>query len=312
MSMERSVQIVKQLVPPRARPLLRRGARAMTTRLAQYTGVLPDFLIIGAQRCGTTSLYNYLIQHPCIYPATTKEVGYFDRYHSPDIRWYRAKAPCMFRQDDLRWYRAHFPSIFRQYYAMHLARRPFITGEASTGYILNPHALRRISALLPHARLILLLRNPVDRAYSHYQHSWKAGKESLPFEEALEHEEARIGAAWERMLVDETYYSIDIAWYAYVRTGVYVDQIKVLRSLVPQEQVLIIKSEEFYTDPPSTVKLICEFLQVPSWDLKDRSIYNGHSNTTLKAATRQRLVEYFKPHNQQLSELLGIPFDWDQ
>jgi hypothetical protein len=310
--MERIVQTVKWLVPPIARPAIRRGARALTTRLARYTGVLPDFLIIGAQRCGTTSLYNYLIQHPNIYPATTKEVGYFDRYHSPDVGWYRTHFPTAFRQDDVGWYRAHFPTIFRRYYVTHLAGRPFTTGEASTGYILNPHALRRISSLLPHAKLILLLRNPVDRAYSHYQQTLKAGREICSFEEAIKREDERIGTAWQLLLADETYYNLDIAWYAYLRTGIYIDQVKVLRSLFRQQQVLIIKSEEFYTDPPSTVKLICEFLGVPSWELKDLRIYNDHSYAPMAPAMRQSLVEYFKPYNHQLSEYLGVHFDWDQ
>jgi hypothetical protein len=114
------------------------------------------------------------------------------------------------------------------------------------------------------------------------------------------------------MLADETYYNLDIALYAYLRTGIYVDQLKVLTRLFPQQQVLIVKSEEFYADPPCTVKLILEFLQVPSWDLKDFTIYNGHSYAPMAAATRQRLVEYFKPHNRRLYEYVGMDFDWDR
>ncbi len=295
-NMERVVHSVKPLMPIFMRKLIGRGYRSLKTSIARHTGALPDFIIIGAQKCGTTSLYQYLVEHPSIYPASTKEVGYFDRYYS----------------DDIKWYRAQFPSSLRKYYVRWVLGQDFITGEASTGYILNPHALKRISKVVPWAKLILILRNPVDRAYSHYHHTVSLGKETLPFEEAIERETERVGSACRKMLEDGNYYNLDIAQYAYLSTGIYVDQIKTLMRLFPQEQILILKFEDFHGDRSCVFRRVLEFLNMPSWELKDCKKYNVGNYSDMDAAVRKRLVDYFKPYNQRLYEYLGVDFDWDR
>ncbi len=288
---------MKLLVPPFKRKLISRGYRSLRTNIARRTGVLPDFIIIGAQKCGTSSLYNYLIDHPCIYPASTKEVGGFDRYYSYGIKWYRAQ----------------FPSFLRKYYVKHVLGQDFITGEASTGYILNPRALKRISEVVPRAKLILMLRNPIDRAYSHYHHTVRLGKETLPFEEAIERETERIGNAWKQMLEEENYYNLNIAQYAYLSTGIYVDQIEVLMSLFSREQILILKSEDFYTEASRVFRQVLGFLNVLNWELRDYEKYNvGNYSNSMDPVVRKRLINYFKPHNQRLYEYLGVDFDWDR
>jgi hypothetical protein len=294
--MERVVHSVKPLMPPFMRKLIGGGSRSIKTTISRRTGILPDFIIIGAQKCGTTSLYQLLVEHPCIYPASTKEVGYFDRYYS----------------DDIKWYRAQFPSLLRKYYVKWILRQDFVTGEASTGYILIPHALKRISEVVPRAKLILMLRNPVDRAYSHYHHTVRLGKEPLSFEDAIERERERISSIWKKMLEDENYWSMDIPQYSYLSTGVYVDQIKILMSLFSREQILILKFEDFRTDPSGVFKRVLEFLNMPNWELKDYKRYNVGNYSDMDAAVRKRLVEYFKPHNERLYEYLGATLDWDK
>jgi len=115
----------KSLVPPTVRSVARKTLKDLNKHVRTYTGVLPDFLIIGSQKGGTTSLDHYLIQYPCIYPASKKEIGYCNRYY----------------RGELNWYRAHFPSSLHTYYRNNIRKRPFITGEASTGYIVIPQAL---------------------------------------------------------------------------------------------------------------------------------------------------------------------------
>ena len=294
--MERVLDTVRPLVPFFVRKAVRRTLEVMQREIACRTGVLPDFLIIGAQKCGTTSLYEYLIQHPDIYAATTKEVGYFDRYY----------------QKGLPWYRSQFPSAFRKWYVRLTLGRTFLTGEASTGYILNPHALKRISKIVPKAKLILMLRNPVDRAYSHYQHTLRMKRESLSFEEAAKKEPERIGDTWKRMLEDENYYNLDIARYAYLKTGLYIDQVRLLMRFFSPDQVMIIKNENFDADPSGVVRQTLEFLGVQIQEPLDYSRHNTGEYRDMDASVRKNLIDYFRPYNQQLYQFLGVNLDWER
>jgi hypothetical protein len=294
--MERVLDTVRPLVPLFLRKAIRRTLEVMQREIACRTGVLPDFLIIGAQKCGTTSLYEYLIQHPDIYAATAKEVGYFDRYY----------------QKGLPWYRSQFPSAFRKWYVRLILGRAFLTGEASTGYILNPHALKRISKIVPKAKLILMLRNPVDRAYSHYQHALRMKRESLSFEEAVKKEPERIRDTWKRMLGDENYYNLNIALYAYLKTGLYIDQVRVLMSYFSKEQVLIIKNEDFDANPAAVVKRVLKFLGVDVQKQLDYSRRNTGEYRDMDARVRKNLIDYFRPYNQQLYQFLGVNLDWER
>ena len=157
-------------------PNLPQPRRATTTRLAEVLSrglthpirLLPDFLISGAQRGGTTSLYNYLQAHPCFELPTTKELHFFDR------KFHRGLA----------WYRAHFPTYLEKCFAQRIQGRAFLTGEATPNYLFHPLVSRRVAEVLPRVKLIVLLRNPVDRAFSHYHHILDLGYEHLPFAEA--------------------------------------------------------------------------------------------------------------------------------
>ncbi|MCF6147976.1 MAG: sulfotransferase domain-containing protein [Candidatus Kuenenia sp.] len=300
-------KIIKPLVSPDMRRVVRTRQRAILHQLSNsiFTmrslvggsiGLLPDFLIIGAQKCGTTSLYNYLIQSPCIYKSFVKEVGYFDRYYN-----------CK----NIKWYRSHFPSFIRRSIIKNILKKEFVTGEASTGYILNPHSLRRIFEVTPEAKLILMLRNPIDRAYSHYHYTSSMGLETLSLEEAIKAEKKRIGEAWNRTMMDETYYNFDIALYAYISTGIYADQVKVLLSLFPRDQIMFIKSEDFFKDTVGTVKQALEFLNLPSWELKSTKIYLKGKKSRMNGNLRKKLCDFYRPHNFRLYELIGMDFGWE-
>lgn len=274
---------------------VRRVVHRLRVELAGRIGLLPNFLIVGAQKCGTTSLYDYLIEHESIHAAATKEVGYFDRYYARGLTWYRAQ----------------FPSRLRAARVQRARRQPFITGEASTGYILNPHALRRIRQVLPDVKLILLLRNPVDRAFSHYQACFRRGVDTLSFEAALESEESRIGAAWARMLADETFHTIDIAHYAYARTGLYAGQVEILLSLFPRDRVFVASTEAFAANPQRVYSDVLQFLGLADHRLADDTWSNVGQYAAMDPAIRAKLTRYFRPHNERLFEYLGTGFAWD-
>src|SRR5579863_2670833 len=152
-------------------PLFEKLYRGMTSSLR----LLPDFLVIGTQRGGTTALYHSLQTHPYIKPATTTDTHFFDKKFNKGLTWYRG----------------HFPTSVERYYAQRLRRHAFLTGEASSSYLFYPHTPGRVARALPHVKLIVLLRNPVDRAYSQYFHAIELGHETLSFEEAIQDEEER-------------------------------------------------------------------------------------------------------------------------
>jgi hypothetical protein len=286
---------VKRLIDPQPlSPLVKRiikAPRALTARIR----VLPDFLVIGAQRSGTTSLQRYLIQHPCIAAAFRKEVHFFDRNLRKDITWYRE----------------HFPSRIYKYYVTTILRRQFMTGEATASYLFYPHAPRLISETLPGIKLIALLRNPVDRAYSHYQHEVGLKYETLSFDDAINQEPQRLDGERERIVADKRYDSYNYDHYSYLSRGLYVDQLKDWMALFPKEQMLILRSEDFFAEPGRILQQVFQFLELPAWALPQYKPYNAREYTTMDAATRNRLSRYFEPHNRRLHDLLGRDFAWN-
>jgi hypothetical protein len=247
-------------------------------------GPLPDFVIVGAQRCGTTFLYDLLSRHPRVEPATKKEVHYFDLHYGRGIEWYRS----------------HFPRV----------ERGSITGESSPYYLFHPHAAGRMVEVIPRVRLIALLRNPVERAYSGYHHEVRRGNETLGFEEAVEAEEARLRGEKKKMLVDEHYVSPNYQRFSYLSRGIYVDQLVHWSRYFPGDQMLVLKSEDLFDWLPETLGHILAFLGLPDWKpaVSDGGLEGRYP--PMHPATRHRLRDYFEPHNRRLYEYLGVDFGW--
>lgn len=278
-------------------PFIEKLYRATTNSIR----LLPDFMIIGTQRGGTTSLYNYLVEYPGIGAASIKEVHFFD---TPRFKW------------GLAWYRAHFPSAMQKYYIENIKKHHFITGEASPYYLFHPHVPGRVATALPHVKLIVMLRNPIDRAYSHFYHEIEGGYEKLTsFEEAIDLEKERLSGEREKMLADETYDSYNLRHFSYIARGIYLDQLMSWMNFFPKEQLLILKSEDLYADPSAVLKQTFAFLNLPdiaSYEQKQMfKRYNDTKPPRMDFATRKRLIEYFEPYNERLYNYLGINFGWD-
>lgn len=251
---------------------------------------LPDFLIIGAQRCGTTSLYEYLTDHPSIAPAWRKEVHFFDKHYSKGMRWYRSN----FSKEQVR----ENPAC------------PTITGEATPFYLMHPTAAERVSKHLPNVKCIALLRDPVDRAISHYHHVHTRGFEKLSLETALDLEHTRISGEMDRIL-DGGGWSFNLTHYSYVRRGIYVDQLQKWYQSLERERVLVIQSERLFADPHSILSEILAFLGLPPMPANiDFPALNAYSYDLPDQEIIYRLTEYFHPHNERLFELLGREFNW--
>jgi hypothetical protein len=274
------------------------AAKAVWSGYARLTNrgrILPDFLIIGTQRGGTTSLYKYLVQHPHLAHALTKELRFFD------LNYHRG----------LPWYRSRFPS--RRYRETVRRRRgiELMVGEASPDYMFHPHVPGRVARALPDVKLIVLLRNPVDRAFSHYWHQFKRGHETLGFAGAVEAETGRLAGELERITADPSYMSYEWHHHSYKARGQYQDQLAAWLELFPRDRFLIERSEDFFQDPPSVFRRVLQFLGLPDHDLTEYETFNAFSSGEMDPALRAQLVEHFRPHNRRLYDYLGRDFGWD-
>lgn len=263
-------------------PLFREGH--IVTNDNQYT--LPSFLIIGAQKAGTTSLYHYLIQHPQIEPAIVKEVHYFDE------QW----------RNGVEWYQSHFP---------YLKFTESITGEATPYYLFHPQAPKRVYHMLSDVKLIILLRNPIDRAYSHYQMMVRRGIENLSFEEAVASELERTELIYLQMMADSNYHNGDLASYSYVRRGQYIEQIRRWLKWFSMDQMCFINSEELFTNPEQTYQKVTRFLGLPDVQLEQyEHLHEGGYDDKENEAIRHTLQQHFKPYNERLFEYLNVSYPW--
>jgi hypothetical protein len=245
---------------------------------------LPDFLVLGAQKAGTTALYDYLYRHPAISGPRWKEVSFFDRHWRRGERWYRGNFP-----------RGAAPPV----------------GEASPSYLFHPLAPERVRSLLPDARLIALLRNPVDRAFSHYQHEVALGREPLSFEDALAREDERTRGEVERMAADPGYFSR--AWWnwTYRDRGLYAEQLERWYAVFPREQLLVVATDELAAAPAETYARVLAFLDAPPHELDAYPRVFSREYEQLPAATRASLSAFYASPNARLYELLGRDLGWD-
>jgi hypothetical protein len=262
------------------------AARVLLRRPTARLRTAPHFLIIGAQRSGTTSLYRYLAEHPAVAAPVRKEIQYFTLHHE--------------RGDG--WYRAHFPVAGR-------GRRAF---EATPYYLFHPAAAGRASATVPDAKVVALLRDPVTRAFSQWQHNASRGVEHLGFEAALDAEDERLAGEHERLLTDATYRSEAHRLWSYRTRGEYAEQLERWLAHYPKDQVLVLRSEDLYANPAPTYERTLEFLGLTAIELDAYPRYTRRASTAqMTAAARQRLTAHFQPHNERLAALLGDEVWWD-
>lgn len=280
------------MVRETARARWRRIDGVYRTATARFR-MLPDFLIIGASKCGTTSLYDDIVEHPAVLEAAIKEVQFFGARFDRGVDWYRAQFPfeTASRRGPLRPGRVQ-------------------TGEASPYYMFHPHAPGRIKQLLPNVKAIAMLRNPIDRAYSQYQHEFRRGRESLTFVEAIEQEPKRLHGELERMLQDERYNSPEYRRHSYLKRGIYIDQLERWLRHFDRRQLLIIRSEDYFAAPDVTFQQVLAFLELPAWAPARFAWKNVGTYSPLDPELRRRLNEYFAPHNARLYDFLGVDYGW--
>jgi hypothetical protein len=283
-----------------------RAAREAAKHALRYYGMGtsglrrgPGFVIIGAKRGGTTSLYNYLLEHPSVvrlFPGRQhiKGVHYYDSNYG--------RGPA--------WYRSHFPL---EAAGRHLARpglRGAIAGEASPYYLFHPLAAERLARDFPDVRIIVNLRDPVERTYSHFKEATYHGRETLGFDAALDAEERRLRGEAERIATEPGYLSFAHEHLSYLAQSRYMDMLPRWFALFPREQFHITISEDFYADPDRHVNAVWRFLGLAPRTLRSRTRHNHQAAPEIAPGTRERLQEAVADHNRGLEDLLGRALPW--
>jgi hypothetical protein len=272
-------------IPGPARVVLRNGIWAYG-RATSAVRPLPGFLVLGAQKAGTTALYAYLRRHPQITGPSWKEVSFFDRHYA------RGEG----------WYRGNFPNLART--------RGKLVGEASPSYLFHPLAPERVRALLPDARLIALVRNPVDRALSHFNHEVALGRERLSFEDALAAEDERLRGEEERLVADPRYFSREWWSHTYKARGRYAEQLERWLAVFPREQLLVLPSDDLGSDPARAHARVLVFLGAAPQQLDAYPRVYEREYAPMKPETRKWLSAEFEEPNGRLYELLGRDLGW--
>jgi hypothetical protein len=264
--------------------LLEAGRRVELQMRLRQPRSLPGAVILGAQKCGTSSLHNYLTQHPGVIAPLRKEVHYFD------VNYARGEA----------WYRGHFG---RQ-------GEPGLNLDSSPYYLFHPAVPARMHELLPDARLIVLLRDPARRAYSHYWHERDKGREDLSFEAAIDAEPQRLGRS-ERQLADgEIAHSREHQLHSYLARGRYAEQLERWFAFYPRERIHVLRFEDFATDPLAGLNDTLAYLGLPGTGSVSLEARNTRRYPAMQPATMERLRRYFEPHNRRLEGLLGRSMGW--
>lgn len=255
---------------------LARANSFILRRLSAPLRSLPDFLIIGAMKAGTTSLFHYIKRHPAMRSPIRKEIHYFD----------------IGRRKSVWWYRAHFPIC--------LPPGSVITGEACPAYLFCPGADRRIHELLPDVRLIVLLRNPVERAISHYFHERRMGREHLPIMKALKVEERRLA----RLDLDD---QADLDTYlhaSYKCRGHYADQLARYHALFPADRILILASAQLFSEPRLVMARVFRFLGLEEFHASVYPRKNSGRRERVPDEVYRHLRSHFRPHDERLREMI--------
>ncbi|MGZ8242888.1 tetratricopeptide repeat-containing sulfotransferase family protein [Methylomagnum sp.] len=239
----------------------------------------PSFLIIGQPKAGTTALYTHLCDHPRFIPPLIKEPEFWSRFYAVGADWYRA----------------HFPPLPRD-----SAR---ITGDATATYFYHPDVPRRIAHALPNIKLVLILRDPVARAYSHYWMHVRHGLEQRTWEAVVDTELALFPCC---PLKTE---ALDRLWrpgaFSYLLGSAALPHLQRWLAHFPREQLLILRTTELAGDLPGTLRRVCTFLDLPPFATGNAKRVNEGRYPPMAPATEQRLRDWFARHQEELQLFLA-------
>ncbi len=257
--------------------------------------MLPSLLIVGGQRCGTSSMSRALSRHPAMFSAVLgMEVHYFDTGYGRGLDWYRS----------------HFPRPAHARLAAQRAGTQPVAFESSPYYMFHPLAAERIFRDLPGVNLLVLLRDPVERAYSAHAHEVALGYESEPFERALNLEAGRLEGEVEQILRDPAYASFSHQHHAYRTRGQYAEQLERLEEIFGRERLHVVDSESFFTDPEPIYDGVLEFLRLPRGGHPAFQRHNARPRAPMPPIIRAALEEHYRPYDERLARWLRREPSW--
>lgn len=268
--------------------LLKRNYYAITGP----TRVLPDFLIIGAKRCGTTSLFSHLPEHPSISKSHHDNMGFFNDNFHLGVNWYKSFFPTI----------SHKIKIQKQY-------GKFLAFDVTTRYMESKTTAENIKKTKPDMKIIIMLRNPVDRAYSQFNVSVKEKAERLDFEKAISEEISRLNYELDESQRKSLEFSISDRHY--IKKGLYAKQLKPWFDIFSKENILVLSTEEFKRNGREIYKEIFSFLDIPDFKINGKEMMEKGDYLPMKVNTRKILLDFFREHNEELFELIGKKFEWD-
>ena len=255
--------------------------------------ILPDYVIAGEAKCGTTSLYRYLLQHPSVLPADEKEPNNFRHFGASPL-----------------FCRAHFPLVTTRAWRR-MRTGAAVAGEASAEYFSKPEVPEAIARVVPEARIIVLLRHPARRAFSDFQMLSRAGRETRPFEQVVEQSLDWLG----RDDVEPLLEALDQLEYHPLRfllRGMYVRPLRRWQRVFPPERLLCLQSEHLFADPAEALTRVHRFLglpEAPAADLAARK--RGKYAGTMPDDCAEQLAAFYRPWNELLYDEMGTRFNWD-
>ena len=250
------------------------------------TRVLPDFIIIGTVRSGTTSLYYNICEHPSVLQAAYDEIGFFDSNYQLGIDWYRSMFPTNKEMKRVR-----------------VDTGNAITGEDTPFYFWKKEAVDRIYQNIPKVKIISIFRNPVDRAYSNYNLGVRLNTEKLTFEEAIDKELDYIEKNGFRKTIDQR--------RSYLSKGMYENQIKLWFNVFSKEQIHILSTEQMNKNPQKELQKIFSFLEIDDYMIKNPQKQKSAEYSKMRPDTRDRLLDFYKSHNEEFFGIIKQRFDWE-
>lgn len=270
-------------------------------RLTSWGRMTPSIIVVGAQRSGTTTLFRLLEAHPhLVRPTLDKGTGYFDDHYGRGRRWYVA----------------HFPmrSVVRA-----RAKAAGVEGrvqafECSGYYLFHPLAAERLARDLPDAQVVVLVRDPVERASSAHRHEVARGFETLPLGEALDAEDLRTRGESTRLKSEPGYASFEHRHHAYVQRGEYAHQITRFVDALGEDRVHVVDADRFFAAPEQEFADLQQRLGLPAWSPPTVERWNGRPATapgdTTDDELRSRLMRHYETHDAELARLLGHEPSW--
>ena len=253
-------------------------------RLSASRRSTATLIIIGAQRAGSTSLYRYLVRQEAVLRGLTKEVRYFDVHYDRGVDWYRG----------------HFPTVrYLDAIERRTGVRPAVC-EASPDYLYHHDVPARLAELIPDARLVALLRDPVERAYSHFQHEKALGFETLTFEEAIDAEPDRLRG----------HDPFAQQHHSYCARGRYLEQLDRWLDVVDRSQLLVVRAEDFFMEPEHIVNEVLDHAGLPTGARGPFPRQNSLRYDGIDPVVRESVERSFAPHNDALAGRFGARFRW--